>query len=130
MARRKEHPKTPRNPNFKAMKAEYDREYRKKNREALRKKKHDYFKRTYDPVKAAVKRKETMPRHVEYCRQPAYKAKKKEYDEKLRAAAFGEYADAYKTLLVLLKEIKQQSLTALKDTLRRVGSSTTQSTSN
>ena len=108
MGHRKKNPKTPRNPNWKAMKAEYDRKYRKKNRKALRKKKKAYFKRTYDPVKAAVKRKETMPRHVEYCRQPKYKAYKRQYDKKLRAAAFGEYADAYKTLLVLLKEIKQQ----------------------
>lgn len=108
IARQKDNPKSPRNPNYKAMKAEYDREYRRKNRAILKAKHADYHKRTYDPVKAAVKRKERMPLHVEYCRQPKYKAYKKEYDKKIRAAAFGEYADAYKTLLVLLKEIKQQ----------------------
>lgn len=108
MARRKEHPKTPRNPNFKAMKAEYDREYRKKNREALRKKKHDYFKRTYDPAKAAVKRKQRMPYHVEYCRQPKYKAYKRNYDTEYMAKEYGEFGEAHKALVELLHEINRQ----------------------
>ncbi len=42
-------------------------EYRRKNRAALKAKKAERHKRTYDPVKAAVVRKKRMPRHVEYC---------------------------------------------------------------
>jgi len=108
IGRRKEHPKTPRNPNWKAIKKAYDREYRRKNRAMLKKKKHAYFLRTYDPVKAAKERKKTMARHVEYCRQPAYKAYKREYDKKYRAEEFGDFAEAYKVLLLLIKEINLQ----------------------
>ncbi len=55
----------------------YDIAYRAKNRAMLKVKKAAYFQRTYDPAKAAVERKKRMPRHVEYCRQPRYKAWKR-----------------------------------------------------
>ncbi|MDE2104458.1 MAG: hypothetical protein KGL39_44900 [Patescibacteria group bacterium] len=64
----------------KAIKADYDKEYRRRNAKILKKKKAAYFARTYDPVHAAIERKKRMPSHVEYCRQPAYKAKKRLYD--------------------------------------------------
>ena len=92
----------------KVAKAAYDREYRKKNREMLRLKKAAYFQRTYDPVKAAVKRKKRMPRHVEYCRQPKYVVKKREYDRVRRASIYGPYREAYEVLLLLRAEIKRQ----------------------
>lgn len=91
-----------------AAKAVYDREYRRKNRAMLKRKKAAYFKRTYDPVKAAIKRKKTMPRHVEYCRRPEYKAWKKEYDKRRRSKDFGEFAAAHNALLDLLEEIRRQ----------------------
>ena len=56
----------------KKLKAEYDREYRKNNREQIKERKAEYFQRTYDPEKERIKRKITMPRHVEYCRRPEY----------------------------------------------------------
>ena len=96
------------NPNFKTMKAEYDREYRKKNHDLLKKKKHEYFKRTYDPVKAAVERKKNMPRHLEYCRQPKYKAYKRNYDKEYRSEEYGEFGEAHKALVELLHEINRQ----------------------
>lgn len=105
LAHRKENPKTPRNPNWKQMKADYDREYRKKNRVLLKKKKHDYYQRTYDPAKAAKARKLRMPQHVEYYRRPEYRAYKRRYDEQRRAAQFGEFAEAYRAFLLLRKEI-------------------------
>lgn len=88
-------------------KAEYDREYRKKNKKLLKKKKRAYFERTYDPVKAAKERKKTMAQHVEYCRQPEYKKKKRKYDKKRRAEKFGEFADAYELLQKLEKTINR-----------------------
>lgn len=89
-------------------KAIYDRKYRKKNRDRLRASKAAYFKRTYDPGKAAKERKKRMPQHVEYCRQPKYRAYKRRYDLKRRASAYGQFADCYRLLLLLQAEIKKQ----------------------
>lgn len=88
-------------------KAAYDAEYREKNREKLKAEKRDYFKKTYDPEEARVKRKKTMPRHVEYCRRPEYKEKKKEYDKGYRAKKeYGEFAEA----VVVLRELESEIL--------------------
>lgn len=84
----------------------YDIEYRAKNLATILERKKEYHKRTYDPVKAAKARKARMPYHVEYCRRPAYKAKKREYDRKYRAAEFGDFAEAYMLTIDLNREIK------------------------
>jgi len=89
-------------------KAEYDRKYRKRHKKRIKAQKAEYFKRTYDPAKAAVERKKRMPEHVEYCRQPKYKAYKKKYDASRRAKSFGDFEEAYKVLKKLKKEIKKQ----------------------
>ena len=73
----------------------YDMEYRAKNREMLKRKKRAYFQRTYDPAKAAIERKQGMPQHLEYCRRPAYKEWKRDYDRRLRAREYGPFADAH-----------------------------------
>jgi hypothetical protein len=86
----------------------YDIEYRTKNLDEIRAKKKEYFKRTYDPVKAAKDRKKTMARHVEYCRQPWYKAWKKEYDKRYRASEYGEYADVFLLVQTLDREIQER----------------------
>jgi hypothetical protein len=89
----------------KAEKAAYDREYRARNAERLRKIKADYFQRTYDPVAAAVERKKTMPRHVEYCRRPEYRRKKHVYDIKRRnRLQFGPFADC----AILLRDLESE----------------------
>ena len=92
----------------KKQKAIYDRKYRKKNAKRIKANHAEYFQRTYDPAKAAIERKKRMPAHVEYCRQPKYKAYKREYDRKRRAGKFGDFAEAYEALKALLKEIKKQ----------------------
>ena len=92
----------------KKAKAEYDRKYRKKNRARIKAEKAAYFQRTYDPVNAAKERKKKMPAHVEYCRQPEYKAWKKKYDKKRRSFKFGDFAEAHAVLLKLIKEIHKQ----------------------
>jgi hypothetical protein len=89
----------------KSEKAAYDREYRALNRIEIKRKKHEYFLRTYDPVAAAEERKKTMPRHVEQCRRPEYKEYKREYDRKLRASEYGEFAEAYMILLDVDREV-------------------------
>jgi len=92
----------------KADKAAYDREYRAKNRDRLKVEKAAYFQRTYDPEKAAIERQKIMPRHIEYCRQPAYKKKKHLYDRRKDVEQYGEFAEAYVAYRELMKEIRQQ----------------------
>lgn len=75
-----------------AAKAEYDRDYRTRNRATRKAQKAEYFRLTYDPAMAREERKKTMPRHIEYCRQPKYKAYKVQYDRTYRAKQdFGDY---------------------------------------
>lgn len=92
----------------KRRKALYDKEYRKQNFERIRARNAAYFQRTYDPVKAARERKKRMSNHVKYCRQPWYRAYKRDYDRRRRASEFGAFAEAYKVLLLLDREIRRQ----------------------
>ena len=88
----------------------YDIEYRKRNAELLKAKKARYFQRTYDPAKAAVERKQRMAKHVEYCRQPAYRRYKSAYDRRRRAnLMFGEFADCYLTLQEMERELDKRA---------------------
>jgi hypothetical protein len=92
-----------------ADKAEYDRDYREKHFTALKAKRAAYFQRTYDPAVAAVDRKKRMNRHVDYCRRPEYRVKKKAYDTQRRASEFGEFADCYVLLSSLENEIADRA---------------------
>lgn len=84
-------------------KAEYDKKYREIDKDIKKQKKANYFQRTYDPAKAAIERKKRMPKHIEYCRQPEYKKKKKEYDEKHRAKQnYGEFWES----AIILKHLE------------------------
>jgi len=88
----------------------YDLEYRKRNLAMLKAKKAAYFKRTYDPVQAAIYRKSRMPRHVEYCRQPKYKLWKQAYDAQYRAKKYyGPFAEAAMLTADLNREIKERA---------------------
>jgi len=92
----------------KASKADYDREYRSKNLDLIKAKKAEHYQKTADREKEREIRKKRMPLHVEYCRRPEYKEKKSKYDRQLRAKAYGEFAEAYLTLLQIDKEIEQR----------------------
>ena len=88
-----------------AAKAAYDAEYRAKNAEMLKAKKHAYFKATYDPVAAAEDRKRKMPRHVEYCRRPEYKKWKVQYDKKYHARKrYGDFGE----VAIILNELETE----------------------
>ncbi len=107
VGRRVESPVSPRNPNWKAMKKEYDKKYRQQNIEKLKREKKEYYART-GPLrrdKEREARKKRMPMHVEYCRRPEYRIKKKDYDLDRRAKAFGEFSESYKILLEIQKEV-------------------------
>lgn len=90
----------------KADKRLYDMEYRRKNRAALKAKKHAYYKRTRDPEKERAIRKARMHLHVEYCRQPEYRVKKQAYDQQRRDSAYGPFAEAARLAINLNREIK------------------------
>lgn len=87
----------------------YDKKRREKYKDRIKAEKAAYFKRTYDPVEAAVKRKERMPKHVEYCQRPEYKAWKAEYDRKyLARKQFGEFWEAALALRSIEQEISER----------------------
>lgn len=88
----------------------YDLAYRAKNLPMLKAKKREYFKRTYDPAKAAVERKKNMARHVAYCRRPAYRAWKHGYDRRYRSKRlYGPFAEAAMLAVDLNREVKSRS---------------------
>lgn len=96
-----------------AEKAAYDQIYREKNLARITAEKAVYFKRTYDPVAAAIERKKHMPRHIEYCRRPEYRAWKTEYDKQHRAKKnFGPFAEIALLTNDLNREIKERMTNA------------------
>lgn len=95
----------------KKIKSDYDKEYREKNRERLKKEKHEWFKKNYDPVQAAIYRKKRMPYHVEYCRSPQYRVWKREYDQKhVAQKRYGEFWESAILLRKLEGEYNQQEV--------------------
>lgn len=80
-------------------KSEYDRLYREIDKQTKKIKRAEYFQKTYDPAKAAIKRKERMPKHVEYCRRPEYREYKKGYDENYRAKK--NYGSFWESAIIL-----------------------------
>lgn len=94
----------------KRKKADYDREYRSKNRELLKRKKASAYAK-WGPLHREEERKarqKRMPKHVEYCRRPEYRRKKAVYDRQREAAKYGEFAECSEILKVLMREIKRQ----------------------
>lgn len=87
----------------------YDIAYRERNLQKIKDRKVAYFRATYDPVKAAIQRQKTMPRHVAYCRRPEYKQYKSEFDRDKRASEYADFAETYRLLLDLEKEIRSRA---------------------
>lgn len=107
MARRTSHAEK------KKRKADYDACYRTKHARRLKRQKKEHFARTYDPDAARVERKKRAHEHADYIRRyyadPKHKSVKVAYDLDRRAAAFGPYADAYKLLIVLNRELLKRA---------------------
>lgn len=99
-------------------KADYDNARRIALADKIKAEKAEYHRRTYDPEKAAIERKRRMPKHVEYCRRPEYRAKKAEYDREYRAKVeFGEFWEA----AIIALDIRRTCLELSDDTeIRRV----------
>ena len=109
LARRLLVPKTPEQK--RAEKAAYDREYRDRIGEKLAAKKRAWYEANRPQVLAQMTeyRKKRMPQHVEYCRRPEYRAYKHEYDRKRNEAEYAEWAETWRLLMDLEKEIRSQA---------------------
>jgi hypothetical protein len=92
------------------MKADYDKNRRTEKADEIKAKKKAAYA-IWGPQHRDLereKRKDRMPLHIEYCRQPEYKEWKRKYDRKLRVSEYGEYAECYELLEQLVKEVKHQ----------------------
>lgn len=111
LARRLENPPT--DEQRRAAKAEYDAKRRNGPlREQILKQKMDHYYANHDRLKAehAVYRAAHMQRHVEYCRQPEYRAKKAVYDRRRRAELdFGDFSGAALLLADIDREIAERA---------------------
>jgi len=96
----------------KAAKVEYDQKRREALGEQLRAKKRAAYYANHDANLAKQaelrKREGFLEKHLEYLRTPEYRAKKKQYDEELRKAEYGDYAETWRLLLDLEKEIRSR----------------------
>lgn len=94
-----------------AEKAEYDRKRLAEKGDELRAKKMAAYYANHEHSLALAKeqRKRRMPYHVEYCRKPEYRAKKHEYDIARACEEYGEWAETWRLLLELEKEIRSQA---------------------
>lgn len=90
-----------------AEKASYDKALRCSMGDFLRAKKRDKYHRTKDREKERITRQKRMPKHVEYCRRPEYRALKHEYDIKRAGMAYGEYAECWRLLIELTQLIRE-----------------------
>jgi hypothetical protein len=100
----------------------YDIEYRKKNEKRLKKIRHAWFKKDYEanPEKYKAWRKKKQKAHNEYCRQPAYAAKKKEYDQGRRAKIqYGSYGEAAIALLQLASIVDNRKAKRDQDNINK-----------
>lgn len=99
-----------------ALKAEYDRQRRAALADTLREKKraayYERLARDPDGLRAAQKalRQRRRQHHLEYCRRPEYRAKKRAYDREHRAGKFyGPFAEAFLVLQDLENEIASRA---------------------
>jgi hypothetical protein len=102
----------------------YDMEYRNRNKDLLKEKKAEWFKRTYDVSNAREKRKSRSAFHAEYCRRPEYKEWKKIYDQQYRAKKlFGDYWESSILLTSIEKEVIERvdrvEIYAIRGTLNK-----------
>ena len=104
--------KKPTDAEAKAAKSEYDKAYRSANLEKIKADKLAWYQANHKEIlaRATANRPKKMPLHIEYCRRPAYRAKKSEYDLKRRAVKqFGEFSEAFLALQEVEKEINQRT---------------------
>lgn len=111
LARRLKNPPT--DEQRRVAKAAYDAKRRNgPKREALLAKKREYYYANHERISAAHAeyRAAHMNRHIEYCQQPEYRAKKSVYDRKRRAEIqFGEFSEAALILADIEREVAERA---------------------
>jgi hypothetical protein len=93
----------------KALKAAYDQEYRVRTNRNEKRREAYYANHEEALAAATAQRKRRMPKHVEYCRRPEYKAYKVEYDKARNEAEYGDWAESWRLLQDLEQEIRSQA---------------------
>jgi hypothetical protein len=111
LARRNKNPPT--DDDRRKAKAAYDAARRNgpQRAEILAKKREHYYA-NHERISAqlAEYRAAHMDRHVEYCRQPEYRAKKSDYDRRRRAdLSFGDFSEAALLLSDIEREIAERA---------------------
>ena len=92
------------------LKAAYDAHRRVVLAAEIKAQKHAHHLATYDPERERVKRAANMPRHVEYCRRPAYREKKKSYDrERHCKLEYGPFWEAARILFDVEAEVRERA---------------------
>lgn len=84
----------------KALKREYDKAYREKNRELIKVKKAEYYAKNVDRAKEKSYRQANKEKRAEYLKTPRYREWKKRYDKKRRAKLY--YGDFYESFYLVL----------------------------
>lgn len=92
----------------------YDIEYRRKNKEKIRKRKRKYYIENKSSISKKQKERrqslEHKRRHAEYCRQPDYKKWKGRYDKVYRAQKeSGDFWESHILIVEILKLVKKIS---------------------
>jgi hypothetical protein len=107
----------------------YDIEYRERNKEKIQLQKKLWFKKSYEPKKAAeirARRKEEHPEQEkarrEYMSSKEYKERKRKYDEKYRA--FKYYGEEWGECFLLCSTIRSECLSRSSDYEIRLRSQT------
>lgn len=111
LARRLKNPPT--DEQRRAAKSAYDAKRRKgPQRAEILAKKRDHYYANHERISAklAEYRAAHMDQHVEYCRQPEYRAKKAVYDRRRRADLnFGDFSEAALLLADIEREIAERA---------------------
>lgn len=113
----------------------YDIDYRKKNRERIKRNKANWFKSTYDPVKAAEKRRVDKANNPErelarrkYMASDKYKRAKKVYDRTYKS--INRYGHQWGPCHVLALDIRDECLQQASDIEIRLAAKTLNKSQN
>lgn len=94
----------------------YDKEYRRKNKELIAKKKKAYNETSAGRKMQKRARDKRKDKHLEYCRQEDYRKNKKEYDRiRLAKNKYGEYWES----IIICNEIEKLVREIVSDKLER-----------
>lgn len=99
-----------------ALKAKYDKEYRKNNFDKIKQRNRSYNESPAGRAMQKRNREKFKQHHLEYCRTPQYRKKKHEYDQQYKAKkVYGELWESYLLIKQLNKEIDDKEVRQIND---------------